>query len=480
MKQNYTKNKGQVFTPNYIVNIILDECHYNSVSILEKHIIDNSCGDGALLKVIVSRYIDMALSQSLTKSQIKHHLETYIHGIEIDTIAYKRCLSNLDKISVKYGIFGVKWDLYNSNALTFTKFNKQMDFVVGNPPYIRVHNMSNSYNEVKSFKFCNGGMTDIYLAFFEIGFNMLNANGQLCYITPNSWINSVAGVNLRDYIQTHKNLVTLIDFGHFQVFDNVTTYSMIAHFKKNLGKTSFLYKIYDNKTKTTTVKEELKLSESFIDNKFFFCSKEELKLLKEIKSYNDVKYVTVKNGFATLNDKVFIGKEIPDTIITIDILKASNSKWYKCLFPYDKQGNPLSEEEIFNNKTLKKYFNENKERLLKGKEEKENWYLFGRTQGLLDVYRDKMAINVLLRNINDIKCSFVKEGCGVYSGLYITKECDIEFEEVEKILKSEEFVSYVKSHKKYKSGGYYTFNSKEVEKFLNYKLSQKFSKKIVV
>jgi adenine-specific DNA-methyltransferase len=41
------KVKGRVYTPDYIVCNILDLCGYDGVDILEKHIIDNSCGDGA-------------------------------------------------------------------------------------------------------------------------------------------------------------------------------------------------------------------------------------------------------------------------------------------------------------------------------------------------------------------------------------------------------------------------------------------------
>ena len=51
-------------------------------------------------------------------------------------------------------------------------------------------------------------------------------------------------------------------------------------------------------------------------------------------------YVSVKNGFATLADKVFIG-DFDFTEGTIDILKASTGKWSKCIYPYDKKGKPL-------------------------------------------------------------------------------------------------------------------------------------------
>ena len=50
----------QIFTPQYIVEDILDRVGYyiignNTSNIRKKHIIDNSCGNGAFLKVIVER-----------------------------------------------------------------------------------------------------------------------------------------------------------------------------------------------------------------------------------------------------------------------------------------------------------------------------------------------------------------------------------------------------------------------------------------
>ena len=54
-----TKNKGQVYTPISIVNMMLDYAGYVSGEyILHKHVIDNSCGDGRILCEVVKRYIE--------------------------------------------------------------------------------------------------------------------------------------------------------------------------------------------------------------------------------------------------------------------------------------------------------------------------------------------------------------------------------------------------------------------------------------
>ena len=61
--KNANKSKGRVYTPDYIVGNILDMAHYIDANIFEKHVIDNSCGDGAFLCEIVNRYCKFALEK---------------------------------------------------------------------------------------------------------------------------------------------------------------------------------------------------------------------------------------------------------------------------------------------------------------------------------------------------------------------------------------------------------------------------------
>lgn len=471
--ENKTKHIGQIFTPDYIVNSILDYCGYNGNEILEKHIIDNSCGDGAFLREIVRRYIIVSLENNIGLNIIEERLSKYIHGIDNDKIAFDSCVENLNKIAHEYGIENVKWDLYNTSSLSFNSFNGHMDFVVGNPPYVRVHNLDSTYDEVKTYMFANGGMTDLYLAFFELGFRMLKEDGVLCYITPNSWLNSLAADNMRKYILQHKNLVALIDLEHFQAFENATTYTMISQFKKSHKSEYFDYYIYDGNGHNRIFVEQLSLNDVYIDSYFYLSDKNHLEKIRKIKGQKTVKYVSVKNGFATLADNVFIGANIPDSPITINVVKASTGKWYKCLFPYNKLGKPLTKEEIFSCEEVKNHFLSNKEKLLKGKKEYPSWYLFGRTQALADVFRPKLSINSLIRDVKDFKLIELNSGEGIYSGLYIITDYEISMSEIKNAIATPEFVEYIKTLKKYKSGGYYTFNSKDVEQYVNYYFSKK-------
>ena len=225
------KHSGQVFTPDYLVGNILDCSEYAGQRILRKHVIDNSCGDGAFMCAFVERYCRAFLSECTDKTILKQELEQYIHGIEIDGKAYQCCLQNLNSLAQTFGLDDVKWDILNDDTLQVDAFDGKMDYVIGNPPYVRVHNLEGSYNKVKTYHFANGGMTDLYLVFFEIGLKMLRNGGCLCYITPSSWINSLAGANMREYINSTHCISELIDIGHFQPFEAMT-YTMITKMVK--------------------------------------------------------------------------------------------------------------------------------------------------------------------------------------------------------------------------------------------------------
>ena len=86
------KKDGKIFTPKDTVRKMLGLLEYCSLerrndgaiywSNMEKHIIDNSCGDGAFLSLIVDSYCrNIKITTRKNKDELKTMLETYIHGI---------------------------------------------------------------------------------------------------------------------------------------------------------------------------------------------------------------------------------------------------------------------------------------------------------------------------------------------------------------------------------------------------------------
>lgn len=467
------KSKGRVYTPDYIVKTILDMAHYNGNNILQKHVIDNSCGDGAFLCEIVNRYCEVAIKNNISIKELKIHLETYIHGIEIDFFEHKKCLENLNFLIKKYGIEkALDWDIVCKDALTVDKYNGKMDFVLGNPPYVRVHNLNNSLQTAKKFSFAQDGMTDLYIVFYEIGIQMLNENGILGYITPSSFFNSIAGTCMRKYL-VQKNLIEIItDLKHYQAF-NTTTYTTIVVLNKNKTDNNLKYFQFDEKTKSPYYVETLTYDDCYIAGNFYFGAKENLNLLKKIFLNTKHCNVQVKNGYATLCDNVYIGNFDFKSKYIIPVIKASRGETKQIIYPYDKNGKPISEKELSENKELYKYLLGNKEKLLKRSLENKTrscWFAFGRSQAVNDTYKDKLVINALLRTHKDLKILFAPSGTGVYSGFYITGDFKT-LSDLPDILLSEEFSTYISLLGKYKSGGYYTFSSKDIKAYLDYKLS---------
>lgn len=99
----------QIFTPDWVVNMMLDKIGYRpSADIHDKHIIDNSCGDGAFLVEIVDRYIKHGiLDRNISKNELKKGLEKYIHGIEIDSNLCRKTVLRLNSVAAKYSITGI-------------------------------------------------------------------------------------------------------------------------------------------------------------------------------------------------------------------------------------------------------------------------------------------------------------------------------------------------------------------------------------
>ena len=72
------KQHGRVYTPDYLVKVILDFGGYDNLAILKKHVIDNSCGDGAFLQEIVKRYCSTFLENYQDLNELKNDLETFV------------------------------------------------------------------------------------------------------------------------------------------------------------------------------------------------------------------------------------------------------------------------------------------------------------------------------------------------------------------------------------------------------------------
>ncbi len=466
------KENGRIYTPTFMVDNILELSGYLGQKIIGKHVIDNSCGDGAFLCQIVARYCKVFFLMYDDSTLLKKHLETYIHGIDIDCNEQKKCIAHLSETAASFGVYDVKWDVLCADAMMVDKFNGKMDYVLGNPPYVRVHNLGDNANEVKKFSFSQNGMSDLFIVFFELGIKMLSPSGVLGYITPSSYFNSIAGGYMRRYLIQNKLLKAVVDLQHFQAFP-ATAYTAITILQNDHNTDHVDFYRYDPEILTPFYVDTLTSEEYCISDNYHFASKEALDVLKRIYGNCEKSDISVKNGYATLCDPVFINDFDFVSPFLIPVIKASKGIRQTIFYPYDKSGLLAEEAELKNDAPLYEYLSDNKERLLKRSREKDDdqyWYAFGRSQAIHDTFCEKMTLNSLIRNEEDLKFASAPAGTGVYGGLYVISKT-IPLEEIAKVLRTKEFITYVSLLGKYKSGGYYTFSSKDVKRYLDYKFA---------
>ncbi len=162
-------------------------------------------------------------------------------------------------------------------------FNERagFDIVIANPPYIDSESMVNSgqenvRNAIQNTYFFTRGNWDIYIAFFELAYNLLNQLGTEVFITPDKWLSKPFGEALRT--QTVKNLYMLVSAGR-DVFEGSKVDSVISFFSKN--STSNL-KILEFNKQQFLIKKIIKKSVLKIPYAFDWLFSDYLELLMKI------------------------------------------------------------------------------------------------------------------------------------------------------------------------------------------------------
>lgn len=499
-KKGINKNKlnGIVYTPKWIVETILDYLEYTvNNNIHCKKIIDPACGDGAFLKEVVERFIIDALNSNKSISEIKNLLECNIYGIDIDKNAIKLCRTNLNNIAKKYSICNVNWNLINndsSDKLWISKLFKKFDYVVGNPPYIRIQNLGKEKrNKIqKEWKLCKSGSTDIYIAFFELGYYLLNDTGKLGYITPNTYIKTSAGKDLRLFIKNKKILELLIDFRHHQIFENATTYSIITILSKTHRQNKFkLY--YGDSNKKIKFIDEIDLN-NLNDNNWVLCPNDVLIKIKEIENRGIPlgKIADIHVGITTLADSYYIfenpifkektaiiklkdgrefeiEKDILKPIVKASVLKRSDEEQNRyVIFPYKLKNNKhviIPEDELKEKYPLTyNYFLKIKDILLardKGRPNPVAWYAFGRSQGLDTSFGKKILTSPLNKKPNFIV--WEKEDYTFYAGYCIKYDGDLY--ELAKELNSSDMEFYINHVSRCYQNNYRSYSKTFIKNF---------------
>jgi len=120
--------------------------------------------------------------------------------------------------------------------IEFTEVFEQggFDIVVANPPYVRQESLSAEDQETYKAEFIETytGTADLYVYFYQRAHQILKDDGQLVFITSNSFTKRTYGKKLQGFLATKLSINQAIDFGELKVFDAAVEPYVLAGVKK--------------------------------------------------------------------------------------------------------------------------------------------------------------------------------------------------------------------------------------------------------
>lgn len=440
----------QIFTPEIYVEFMLDNINYKR-NLYGKKILENSCGDGNFLKIIVKRYILDCLKNSISNDKIAEGLGNDIYGYEVDDIHYWECIKNLNDVTKEYGILNVKWNIYNEDFLK-KDFNFVFDYIVGNPPYITYSDLDVPTRRFIKEKFisCAKGKPDYYYAFIEYSLKYLSSDGIFCYLIPNNIFKNKFGETIREILLPL--LYEINDFDGEKIFKNRLTTSSIIFCSCKKAQDFVKYRNFSNN-------ESFNIPKRNLNEKWIFKENDE----ETINTCRFGDYFRVSVSVATLLNEAFVIKKFMkngNDIVLENGLVLENSIVRKAaspkslsskrneyiIFPYlyNNSGELIRIKKDFEIKypNVTRYLNDYNDKLNKRKSDRgAKWYEYGRSQALHHLNQEKILLSTLITD--NVKVYLLDKETIPYSGIIITQNSNLTLSNAKRILESNDFFEYV-------------------------------------
>jgi hypothetical protein len=193
-----------VFTRRWVVELILDLVGYRADEDLGAAVIvEPACGRGAFIVPIVER---LAASCDRHGRRLRD-MEGAIRGFDLlehnaehtRKVVMDKLLELGEPNDVAERLSG-RW-VQTDDFLLADHRDLQADFVVGNPPYIRLEEVPNEVSDAYRRELPTmRGRADVFVGFFERGLTLLAPDGRLGFICADRWMRNQYGARLRSLV----------------------------------------------------------------------------------------------------------------------------------------------------------------------------------------------------------------------------------------------------------------------------------------
>jgi adenine-specific DNA-methyltransferase len=194
---------GEVFTQEWVVELILDLVGYTQDRDLATLVaVEPACGTGAFLGPMVRRLSASCRRHGRSLVAARGAIRAYdllARNVRAARELACRVLAEDGWPADDVDEAVMSWLRVGDYLLTARDL--VADFVVGNPPYIRLEDVPDArmraYREACTTM---TGRSDIYVGFFEVGLSALRPSGRLGFICADRWMRNQYGRRLRQLI----------------------------------------------------------------------------------------------------------------------------------------------------------------------------------------------------------------------------------------------------------------------------------------
>ena len=118
--------------------------------------------------------------------------------------------------------------------------NGGFDIVIANPPYIKEYTNKSAFDGLRESPYYQGKM-DLWYMFSCISLDLLKDNGIECFIAQNNWVTSSGASKMRNKIINDSQILSLVDFGDYKIFENAGIQTMVILFMKNSNQSEYSF-----------------------------------------------------------------------------------------------------------------------------------------------------------------------------------------------------------------------------------------------
>lgn len=227
------ESRGAVFTKPWAVDLILDLAGYRpEQNLVDTLAIEPAAGEGAFLVPMARRLVASCASLRRPIAECASSLIAF----EIDELSARRARRAVidalqaDGVNKNDAESLVRaWVRVGDFLLDAPRLDSA-DFVVGNPPYIRLEEAS---PEVSAFYRdaypTMRGRADVYVAFFEASLRLLKPGGVCSFICADRWMLNQYGSELRRFVTRGFGVEAVIEMHDAKPFDDdVSAYPAVT------------------------------------------------------------------------------------------------------------------------------------------------------------------------------------------------------------------------------------------------------------